>query len=52
MKALEDEYEALQRRVWKASPQNTKTADVERLRAIRREIGDEAAKQLWEKILS
>lgn len=52
MKALEEEYEALQRKVWKATPKDTKTEDFYRLREIRREIGDESAKRIWKKILS
>ena len=52
MKALEEEYEALQRKIWKAKPEDTKTADVQRLRVIRQVIGDEPARKIREKILS
>lgn len=52
MKALEEEYEALQRKVWKAAPRDTKAADVRRLREIRKVIGDQKARQIRGKISS
>lgn len=51
MKALEDEYEALQRKVWKAKPADTEAADVKRLKGIRKAIGNESARSIREKII-
>lgn len=46
MKALEEEYEALQRKVWRAAPEYMRVTDVNRLREIRKVIGDEKALRL------
>lgn len=50
MKALEEEYEALQRKVWRAAPEHMKVTDVRRLREIRKVIGDEEALRIRRKI--
>jgi len=52
MKELEVEYEALQRKVWKASPENTKASDALRLREIKQAIGTPHALEIRRKILS
>jgi L-alanine-DL-glutamate epimerase-like enolase superfamily enzyme len=52
MKALEEEYEALQRKVWKARPEETLLKDLKRMREIRELIGDEKALQIRRAILS
>jgi hypothetical protein len=50
MKELEDEYRTLQRKVWRASPEFTRREDVQRLREIRKQIGNDRALELQREV--